>query len=374
MTVFFWCFVVSVAIQCGYALYFFRRIFDIPSNKTEIATANTPVSVLICAKDEARNLEQNLPSILAQRYKNESGKPMYEVIVINDASEDDTEQVLYHLEQQYSHLWHVTISKDEERMFKGKKFALSTGIAYATHPWLLLTDADCTPASENWLACMIAPLAKGKEIVVGYGGYTTLPGFLNAFIRWETMHTFLQYGTYTLAGKPYMAVGRNLACTKDIFLKAQQSAIWNKLPSGDDDLLMQCCATGDNTAIVAYPEAFTFSNPKTTWRTWLAQKQRHLSTGKYYNDEIQALLGMYATTHAATWLLFFILLTSKIWMLALVIMVMRCAVCWTIWRATANKLQNKNLLSWFPFCDIGWMLYNFVLSPYILWKNKQQWK
>ncbi|HTM66973.1 MAG TPA: glycosyltransferase [Flavipsychrobacter sp.] len=373
-SVLFWLFVSSIAIQCGYALYFFTRIFNLPRPSANDMPPSRHVSVIICAKNEARNLEQHLPAILAQRYSNESGKPMYEVIVVNDASDDDTEAVLYRLEQQYSHLWHVTIGKEEPRLFKGKKFALGKGVAHARSSWLLLTDADCAPSSENWLGAMVAPLKKGKEIVAGYGAHRFRKGFLNAFVRWETMHTFLQYSTYAMAGMPYMAVGRNLACTKDIFLKAQQSEIWNALPSGDDDLLIRICATETNTEIVADPEAFTFSDTRATWKEWLRQKQRHISTGKFYKKRIQNLLAFYALAHALSWILFFILMYWSDWSILFIIMMMRCAIYWTIWQTTVLKLKDKKLFRWFLFCDIGWMVYNFVLAPYIFWKNKQQWR
>jgi hypothetical protein len=220
----------------------------------------------------------------------------------------------------------------------------------------------------------VAPLARGKEIVAGYGAHRYRIGLLNAFVRWETMHTFLQYSTYALSGKPYMAVGRNLACTKEVYLRAQQSAVWNELPSGDDDLLMQSCATRDNTAVVAHRDAFTVSDARPGWRAWLRQKQRHMSTGKYYSDETQALLAIYAASHALSWLLFFVLMYWSAWTLVLFIMGMRCAIYWTIWQSTAWKLQDRRLLAWIPLCDVGWLMYNFVLSPYIIWKNKQQWK
>jgi len=373
-TILFWLFILSIAIQLWYALFFFTRLFSAQHTTPSGEYAQHPVSIVICAKNEAANLKRNLPAILAQRYTNEAGKPMYEVIVVNDASEDDTEEVLYYLEQEYSQLWHVTIAQDEERIFQGKKFALGRGVSAASWPWLLLTDADCEPTSEEWLRRMVAPLEHGKEIVAGYGGYRQYPGLLNAFIRWETIHTFLQYSTYIFAGKPYMAVGRNLACTKEVFTRAQQSEVWNKLPSGDDDLLMRCCATRHNTAVVWHRDAFTVSEPKRSWRSWLMQKQRHVSTGKYYRDDIQLLLGIYAGAHAFSWLLFFTLLFCSSWKLVLFLQAMRCAVYWTIWQSTAYRLQDRILLSWMPLCDLGWMIYNFALSPYIVWKNKRQWK
>lgn len=370
----FWLFILSIAIQCSYALYFFTRIFYLPQKEKTDQQKTLPVSIIICAKNEEDNLRQNLPLILAQRYSNAAGQPMYEVIVVNDASDDATEVVLEKLEQEYLHLKHIAISKNARRDFKGKKFALSKGVEAANHSLLLFTDADCVPASEHWLRLMVAPLENGKEIVAGYGAYEYKPGLLNAFVRWETLHTFLQYSTYLMAGKPYMSVGRNMAATKDVFIKAQESAIWNALPSGDDDLLVRICATADNTAIVAHPDAFTFSPAKTNWHDWLKQKQRHISTGKYYKKEIQFLLGLYALSHTAIWVLFFVLIFIKGWGLILLLMLFRCVMYWAIWQTTASKLKEKYFSLWMPVCDFGWMIYNLILSPYIFWKNKQQWK
>jgi len=370
----FWFFVLAVAVQCCYALYFFTRIFNFPRQSLRQPYATEPVSIIICAKNEADNLARNLPSVLTQRYTNEAGKLLYEVIVLNDASDDNTEEVLYQLEQQFSHLWHVTISKEEPRLFKGKKFALGLGVQYATYSRLLLTDADCTPASDQWLAYMTAPFDDGKEIVAGYGAYRHAAGMLNTFIRWETMHTFLQYSTFALAGMPYMAVGRNLACTKEVFQRAQQSEVWNKLPSGDDDLLMQCCATKANTAIVAHRDAFTYSDAKENRKEWLFQKQRHVSTGKFYTSELQALLGAYALSHALSWILFFVLMLWHDWFVVFVVMAMRCAIYWTIWQSTASRLQDKKLFPCMPWCDAGWMIYNVLLSPYIFLKSRQRWR
>lgn len=372
--VFFWLFILSIAIQCGYALYFFTRIFNFPKSPIPDTLIAPPVTVIICAKNEARNLEQHLPAILAQRYTNAAGKPAFEVLVVNDASDDDTEQVLQTLERRYAHLWHTTIGKEDVRLFKGKKYALHIAAKSATYPWVLLTDADCVPRSEDWISHMVQPLSHGKEIVAGFGALRHRPGLLNAFIRWETMHTFVQYSSYALAGKPYMAVGRNLACTKEVLLRAQQSTVWNETLSGDDDLLLQCCATATNTAIVAHRDAFTVSDAKKSVGEWLSQKQRHVSTGKYYKPEVRLLLGVYAVSHALCWGLFLLLLFWESWMLAVFIMAMRCATYWTIWHSTAWKLQERRLLAWMPVCDLGWMVYNFVLGPFIFWKNKQQWK
>ncbi len=376
MSVLFWIFAVAIAAQCGYALYFFSRIVPVKSNPhTPFSSfATIPVSIIICAKNEAQHLEQNLPEILQQRYRNAAGVRLFEVVVVNDASDDDTQIILHNLQKSFDHLQVVNIAHTAFRSAPGKKYALQCGIEKASHNYLLMTDADCLPASENWLAAMAAPFETGKEIVAGFSGFAKENGMLNAFIRWETMHTFLQFSTYAFAGKPYMAVGRNLACTKACFHKAQLHPAWSQLPSGDDDLLVQAAATKNNFAIVAHTDAFTFSPPQKIWKSWLFQKQRHASTGKYYAESTKLLLGGYALSHGLSWLLFFVGLWFESWGLVLLLMLLRCALYWTIWNVTSHKLRIKNLLRWMPLCDWGWSAYNCVLMPYLLWKNKNQWK
>lgn len=365
-------FLLCVSIQLGYVLYFFVQIFSMPKASRGY-TPHKKVSVIICARNEAKNLKQYLPQILSQRYTNEAGNALFEVIVVNDASEDDTAMVLEQLKMQYTHLRSITISKHESRTLKGKKFALSKGVSEAENDILLMTDADCTPKGSDWLAAMVQPFYDNKELVLGYGAYATKYSALNSFIRWETMHSFLQYSSYALAGKPYMAVGRNLACTKALFLKAQTSKAWNKLPSGDDDLLVQAVGNHKNVAVVSERASFTRTDAPDTWRRWYQQKSRHLSTGKYYSWFTKLLLSVYGMTHAIMWVSFIILLCSVNWGIALGVMAMRSVVYWLVWWQAACVLGEKKLIRFFPLFDIGWMLYNFAFSPYIFWKNKQQW-
>jgi cellulose synthase/poly-beta-1,6-N-acetylglucosamine synthase-like glycosyltransferase len=365
-------FFFSIIVQYGYIFRIFSFFF-LPAEKYSIHHRK-PVSVIICAKNEAENLRQNLPATLAQRYTNEAGNPLFEVVVVNDGSEDLTEQILAEVSSKYSHFRYISIPPHTERKLPGKKEALSKAISVARHDILLMTDADCMPATEHWLQHMVAPLHQGKSIAAGYGKFRQAAGWLNAFIRWETMHTFLQYSSYAKAGRPYMAVGRNIACTKEALLMAQQSEAWAKLPSGDDDLLINTAGTKDNIAIVSNPEAFTISEAKATYADWVAQKQRHFSTGKYYRPVNWLLVGGYAVVHALTWLLFFLLLIIGDRDTVLIAMALRSLPVWIIWYEAAKQTKERNLAMLFPLMDIGWMIYNFAFSPYVLWKNKRQWK
>jgi len=373
---------VSAALQLGYFLVLlWPAVCEAGRNEKErmMETNQPPVSVVICACNEAENLKRHLPAVLLQCYAD------FEVIVINDRSDDQTAQVLLEMARQHPRLRIVTISPEAPRLFPGKKFALSKGVAAAANDFLLLTDADCQPASPYWLSAMVQPLTNGKEIVAGFGDFYQEKGALNAFIRGETLHTFLQLLAYQKAGMPYMAVGRNLACRKYLLEQAAQHPLWRATPSGDDDMLVRIGATKENMAVVTNPAAQTYSAAKSDFKSYIRQKQRHLSTGKLYRKKVSFLLALYAVSHAFFWMssLFFfgiIIFTknhfSGSWvMLAFLFFTLRCALFWYLLTRFQRHLRPKEKrVRFLPYFDFMWLLYNFAFSPYILWKNKQDWR
>ena len=112
------------------------------------------------------------------------------------------------------------------------------GIKEARHEIVLLTDADCVPASEFWIQKMQDGYQNGIEVILGYSPYHKKPGVLNKIIRFETFHSALQYLSYALAGSPYMGVGRNLSYKKELFFRNKGFSAVNHLPGGDDDLFI----------------------------------------------------------------------------------------------------------------------------------------
>ena len=271
-----------------YAIVFSRIAFFRTHPKKQ--SQQHPVSVVICARDEDENLARNLPGVLVQSYPSTS-----EVVVVNDNSVDDSKYILQELKKTFKSLNVVELTQ-EAKLINGKKYPLSVGIREAKHEVLLLTDADCVPASEYWIQKMQDGYDKEVEIVLGYGAYHKQPGILNKLIRFETFHTALQYLSYALAGIPYMGVGRNLSYKKDLFIRNKGFSSINHIPSGDDDLFINKVATGKNTAVIIDPDAVTRSIPKTTWSGWLKQKARHYTTAKFYKPKHKFLLGLYFIT------------------------------------------------------------------------------
>jgi len=380
-----YCLMGVAGIQLFFFLAFWIRIFHMQDLGDGIKHAawvppfaSKPVSVIICAHNEALNLEKHIPAVLAQNYFFENGRIAFEVIVVLDACKDGSLAVLKAMQEVHPQLRILEIPEGQSRLFPGKKYPLSLGLEQALHEWIVCTDADCEPATRIWLHSMSAPLIQGKEIVAGYGAYRKTKGLLNAFIRYETIHTFLQYFCFTKAGMPYMAVGRNLACTKSLYRKAQSDPAWSALPSGDDDLLIQICGTPDNVGIPVFPGGFTWSAAKANLSDYLKQKQRHVSTGKYYQSRSKWLLGAYGFAMSAWWPLFLAYLvfgndgSRHEWQVILPCLPLIFLIVW-LQMGAAQLRERSAIPGWilFSFC---WMAYNTVLAPWILWKSKQAWK
>ena len=360
-------FCVVSFIQLFYFLFFFSRLGFYKAVQAGI-TQTHAVSVVICARDEARNLSENLPGILRQDYKS-----THEIVVVNDNSFDESKYILEDFRKTHKQLQVVELTQEATGVL-GKKFPLSIGIRTARHEILLLTDSDCRPAGEHWIESMQSSYTGDTEIVLGYGGFHKREGFLNKLIRWETFHSALQYLSYALAGIPYMGVGRNLSYKKEVFFRHKGFAAHNNIPGGDDDLFINTAATKKNTKVNIDKESFTFSNPATNWKQWTTQKKRHYTTGKYYKPFHKCLLGLYALSHFLFYPLFVAACFVYNWQYALMIFAVRLIVQVVVYGKSLQKLGEKDLLPLILVFDIWMFFYYFIFAPALVRKPKPTWK
>ncbi len=360
-------FCLIVTIQLGYIIYYFSRLaFFKPVQKQ--ASITYPVSVVVCARDEAANLAKNLPGVLMQEYRT-----THEVIVVDDNSYDDTKYLLEALHKQYRQL-HVVSLTQEAKMIQGKKFPLSVGIKTAKHEIVLLTDADCVPATEHWINSMQKAYNEGVEIVLGYGAYAKRPGMLNKLVRWETFHTAIQYLSYALAGNAYMGVGRNLSYRKTIFFRHKGFASHNNIPGGDDDLFINAASTKNNVAINVDPESFTISDAPTTWAAWQKQKTRHYSTGKYYKSRHKMSLASYAVTQFLFYPMAIAAILLYDWKIAGAVFLAKMIVQGLLYFKLMKKLGEQDLFSIFILLEWWTMIYYLKFLPALWKKPGQHWK
>lgn len=285
-------FLSAILIQLIYLVVFI--IAFLKKRNNEMSTVPVPVSVIVCAHDEEQNLRTLIPQLLGQEH------PEFEVIVVNDRSNDDTYDFLLEESKKDERLKVVNVDRVPEHI-NGKKYAITLGIKAARHEWILLTDADCRPATTRWISAMSARFYDRAVFALGFSPYLKKPGLLNLFIRFESLVTAVQYLAFALLKNPYMGVGRNLAYRKSLFLEKKGFNNFLHVTGGDDDLFVNRHAHGGNTTVQIDPEATVFSIPETSWRSFYWQKVRHLAVGKRYKLKHRLLLGLFALTWVITW-------------------------------------------------------------------------
>lgn len=367
LTVLFFVFLSIVAIQLFYYLVVFGKFaFAKPKKSTP---KRIPISVIVCAKNEQENVRKFIPILAGQDY------PDFEIILIDDASSDETLEVFEAFEKQYSNIRLVKV-ENNEAFWGNKKFALTLGIKAATKAYLLFTDADCYPTSKDWIREMSSQFSAEKTIVLGYGAYEKIPkSFLNKIIRFETMLTAVQYFSWAKMGRPYMGVGRNLAYKKDEFFNVRGFIDHMKVRSGDDDLFINQAANAKNTTICTSVESFTYSTPKTSFKDWFAQKRRHVSTATHYKPFDRMQLGLFYVTQLLFLLLPIVLLAFQFqWIIVLSAIGLRYVLAWTTLGFSAGKLKEKDVMYWFPiiemilvFTQLNIFLSNMFSKP-VHWK------
>ena len=357
----------ALLVQLFFWLGIFSRLAFFKPRKLSVPPQPNPVSVIICAKNEAENLKKNLPFILRQDYE------FFEVIVVNDNSSDNSLEILLEFQRKFHNFTLVNL---QQATLPGKKEALSAGINKARFDILLLTDADCRPASDHWISQMQEAINDNIDIGLGHGPYISEKSFLNLFIRFENIYTAITYQSFALAGIPYMGVGRNLIYRKSLFDKAGGFEKHANIASGDDDLFINAVAHSGNTALILKPSAFVFSKAKSSWPGYYYQKNRHLTTGSRYKLYHKLLLGALSASHFAFYAaLTFLLFNNSYLTIALGSYLVRMIVVLWLSKRILQKLGDPELWKFFPLFDALFQLYYLIFSPVLLTGNtKKKWK
>ncbi|MEJ6735944.1 MAG: glycosyltransferase [Flavobacteriales bacterium] len=353
----------SFIIQLFYYLFVFSRLAFF---KTEKASQESlPVSVIICAKNERDNLLEFLPFYINQEYDE------FEVIVVNDNSVDDSTDVLRAFQLQNKTLKVVNVP-DTDRFYGSKKFALTLGIKAAQYDNVLLTDADCKPATKQWVKLM-SQYAKKKAVVLGVGTYEKKKGMLNMLIRFETFYTALQYLSFAQAKLPYMGVGRNLGYQTQLFFKNKGFSSHHHILSGDDDLFINEVSNKRNTQIIIDENAHTISNAKTTYNAWIKQKRRHFLSGGHYKSKHKFMLGLLQLSQMVFIGLFVLLaINVRPGYLIVGVFIVRYIIQMVLFKLSANKIGGKDLVLLSPLFEVFFMIFNplLVFSNLIIKKVK----
>ncbi len=365
-------FLAVAIIQIFYFWFVFGKFAFAKKNKIENSkNIILPITIIVSARNEYKNLEDFLPKLLEQDY------PEFEVLLLNDDNEIETNFIITDLKIKYKNLRVVDVNSSLSYI-KGKKFDISIGIKTAKYNHIIFTDVDCYPETDNWLKIMQNGFSEKKDIVIGYSRFETSKGFLNKLIRFDTVSKAIKYFSFTKIGIPYMAFGQNLAYTRPLFNKEKGFVSHYNIPYGDDDLFINKAIKKRNASIVFDKNAHTISIAPKTWEIWYNRKFRHFFTKKYYRFSTLITLAMFNTTKY----LFFsvliylsIILYNNYMVLSIIgaVLSFRLISFLIIYHKSLSKLNEKKLFFISPFLEIYFMFLNpilFILKFYFYNKGK----
>lgn len=355
----------ALAIQAFYWLSFMRLIFFKSQNKGK---RTKPISILVCAWNEEKNLKELLPVLLEQDH------PDYEIVVVDDRSIDGTYDYLLELREKHDNLKMVRVDDLPDHM-NAKKFAVTLGVKAAKHDLVLLTDADCRPNSPSWAKTMSSSFSKDVTFVLGFSSYKFSWSPLNLIIQYETLLTGIHYLSRALWKSPYMGVGRNLSYKKSFFLKNKGFSGFQDVLGGDDDLLVNRYANGKNTAICISPDSRVESIPKTSWSSYLVQKRRHYAVGKHYRTKDKINLALFSLSQILFWICFVTLaiLAVNPYLIAGGFG-LRLTLQLIVMGVGAKKLSNKLPIILLPLLDLIYSVFLPTIGVPALLSKKNKWR
>ncbi len=323
--------------------------------------AQTQFSVIIPFKDEVDNLDLLLQSLEKINYPSN----LYEIILIDDHSEDASLQII----KQYKKLNLVVLKNDDF----GKKSALEKAIVQAKNEWIITTDADCElPA--NWLLAY-------NEIIVSTKAKMVLAPVVffneNSFIGQLQQIEFLSLQALTMASyhwsKPFLSNGANLAFLKSAFLQVNGYKGNKHIASGDDVFLLEKFNTEfpNDIQYLKTKEALVKTQTQKDWKNLIQQKIRWGSKTKKFKSVLPKLIGVLVLLANFLVLICFVLGKSETYYLWLIAVKF---IFDFIYIKYINQFFNTKItIKYFISTFIAYPLYYIVLS-FLSFKNNYYWK
>jgi len=344
-------------------------------NYNPLFIPTTQFSIIIPARNEAANIGNCLQSISKQNYP----QHLFEVIVIDDFSTDETSTIVQKWQQQYSNIRLLPLANElptEHNSYK--KWAIEKAIEKANGTWIVTTDADCI-TNTNWLHTLAQCIEEKKPVlVVAPVSFIYHPTLLGIFQYLDFLSLQGITAASVSAGIHSMCNGANLAYLKSAFYTVNGFKGINHIASGDDMLLMNKIKQHfpNSIAYLFHPNAIVLTQPVFTWKAFFNQRIRWASKAEKYDDKsifwVLVLVYIYN----------FMLLVLPI--LALVLLSWVLLVCWIVcvfiktiaelsFMRPVSRFFGNQHLKWFPWLQPLHITYTVIAG----WLGKfghYEWK
>jgi len=262
-------------------LHYFKAAAALNSN---LPSERTRFSVVIAARNEAENIKICIETILAQNYSTD----FFEIIVIDDFSEDLTAAIVKKMQEQHTnlHLLNMADYFKPNEIISYKKKAIEIGVQHAKGNWIVTTDADCI-IPPNWLLLFDQYIHQYQPVFVAAPVmFIKERGLLNQFQLLDFLALQGITAAAVAAGKHSMCNGANLAFEKSAFIAVGGYQGVDQIASGDDMFLMHKMklTLSNRIGYLFHPDAIVLTQAMQNWKGFLMQRIRWSTKALFCDD------------------------------------------------------------------------------------------
>jgi len=355
-----------------YAIFVLLFVIGILRLKTDRSSQKPFISVLIAARNEEEMLSGILSDLSKQNY------PNFEVIVVNDRSEDNTEAIIdrfYHSDSRFRKL---NITSKVEGVCP-KKNAISKGVEASNGEIILSTDADCR-VSPDWIKTIVSCYEDNTGMVMGNIFYNTHRKTILQLFQSFDFHTLMICAAGSCGlGYPLATSGCNLSYRKRTFTEIGGFSEAFDPTSADDFALLQLIKHKTSKSIKFCPEPAAEVNTyvETKLKDFLRQRIRW-SQGGSIVFRYEKLLGLFLVVIFAINAfmlagLIYSITEPSFFPIYLQFLLLKLVLDGILGLIGSQRLGHRASMLWFPLWFILSPLYYFVVGVGTLFA-KPRWK
>ncbi|HEX7492625.1 MAG TPA: glycosyltransferase [Bacteroidales bacterium] len=342
-------------------LIIFRNLVRIKTFKTA-SEPLTFISVVVACYNEQKNLPVLLKSIVSQNYP----KDLFEVIIVDDNSNDKTLEIA----MEFKGMANILAISNKG---KGKKQALRTGITASKGTLIITTDADCT-MEKNWIRTIAAFYEINKaDMIICPVRLASVTGIFGRFQELEFLSLQGITAGSACSGNATMCNGANLAFTREVYLN-HSDKLRDEINTGDDIFLLHSLkkVSGSKIFWLESLDALVITESSSTFLSFLKQRRRWISKAKVYRDRYSIILGIITFAAISLQLSYFIaaLIYPVLTGVFLAILILKSVPDFLILLNTSDRYNKRSLMRWFlpaqliyPFYILSVVLYSLIRNP-----------
>ena len=322
------------------------------SLKNESCETTPYISIVIPARNEEKRIKPTLQSLELINYP----ENLFEVILVDDASEDNTVNVIRSFVDKHQN-WTLIERKEKSDKFHAKKSALHEAIQLAKGELIFTTDADCE-VSADWLSIMSCYFKENVSMVLGHSNLKTG----SRFLHFDNFFSSIVAAAPTKLGFPISSVGRNMAFKKSTYQQVGGYMALTNFKSGDDIHLTERFRMKTDTKIdyCAHHKTVTLSMPPATLKEIINQQIRKNS--KILNKSFSSASFSVILFFIYNLMLFYPLFRPQQLDLWLSITALRLLIEFIALTIASFKFRLKFLIPWFPLFQIFYPLYLMIMG------------